>query len=84
MKNTNQHPTSLLERIIKIDHLQARRFVKLAPEEREIAAVGIVRHLRACSRMDVTPDPSALREIIDDAGDGRQFYPTSADTLTAA
>ena len=64
----------LNERILRIDHIQARRFSKLTGVALEIAAEGIVRHLRACDRMDVNPDTSAVREIIDDALNGRRVY----------
>ena len=53
------------ERILRIDHIQARRYSKLGGVTREIATQGILRHLRACDRMDVNPDTSAVREIIE-------------------
>ena len=62
------------ERILRIDHIQARRYSKLGGAPREIATQGILRHLRACDRMDVNPDTSAVREIIDDALNGRRVY----------
>ena len=43
------------ERIIRIDHIQARRYSKLVGVAAEIATEGILRHLRACDRMDVNP-----------------------------
>ena len=36
-----------------------------------IASEGVIRHLRSCERMEVRPDTSAIREIIDDALKGR-------------
>jgi len=72
------------ERILRIDHIQARRFSKLAGVPREIATQGIVRHLRACDRMDVNPDTSAVREIIDDALNGRRVYAEGQDHIQAA
>ena len=76
---------SLQDRILQIDHIQARRFTKLSGETLEIATEGIIRHLRACARMDVNPDASAVREIIDDALNGRRvFAETSNDQLRAA
>lgn len=75
----------LEERILKIDHIQARRFSKLNGTTLEIATEGILRHLRACDRMDVNPDSSAVREIIDDALNGRRvFAETAQDEPVAA
>lgn len=62
------------ERILRIDHIQARRYSKLTGVALEIATEGILRHLRACDRMDVNPDTSAVREIIDDALNGRRVF----------
>ncbi len=67
------------ERILRIDHIQARRFSKLGGVARDIATEGIVRHLRACDRMDVNPDTSAVREIIDYALNGRRVYAETSD-----
>lgn len=76
---------TLQERILQIDHIQARRFSKLSGATQEIATEGIIRHLKACQRMDVNPDASAVREIIDDALNGRRvFAETSNDLLAAA
>ena len=69
----------LQERILKIDHIQARRFTKLNGPALDIATEGIVRHLRACDRMDVNPDTSAVREIIDDALNGRRVFAENND-----
>ena len=62
------------ERLLRIDHIQARRYSKLTGVALEIATEGIIRHLRACDRMDVNPDTSAVREIIDDALNGRRVF----------
>ena len=72
------------ERILRIDHIQARRFSKLAGVPRDIATQGIIRHLRACDRMDVNPDTSAVREIIDDALNGRRVYAEGQEQIQAA
>ena len=69
---TEIHPLS--ERLKAIDHIQARRFSKLVGSSLEIATEGIIRHLRACDRMDVNPDVAAVREIIDDALNGRRVF----------
>ena len=77
--------SQLDERLKKIDHIQARRFSKLSGRALDIATEGIVRHLRACDKMDVNPDISAVREIIDDALNGRRvFAETSDDRYRAA
>jgi len=74
----------LSERLLRIDHIQARRFSKLSGSSLEIATEGIIRHLRACDRMDVNPDTSAVREIIDDALNGRRVFAETADDRRAA
>ena len=77
-------PMTLQDRVLQIDHIQARRFSKLAGDAVEIAAEGIIRHLRACARMDVNPDASAVREIIDDALNGRRVFAETSNDLLAA
>ena len=72
------------ERILRIDHIQARRYSKLTGVALEIATQGIIRHLKACDRMDVNPDTSAVREIIDDALNGRRVYAENTDHIRAA
>ena len=74
----------LEERILRIDHIQARRFSKLNGTALEIAREGILRHLRACDRMDVNPDSSAVREIIDDALNGRRVFAETGNDRRAA
>lgn len=69
----------LRERLQKIDHIQARRYSKLTGAALDMATEGILRHLGACDRMDVNPDISAVREIIDDALNGRRVF---AETTT--
>lgn len=64
----------LAERLKAIDHIQARRYTKLMGTSLDIATEGIIRHLRACDRMDVNPDVAAVREIIDDALNGRRVF----------
>ena len=77
-------PMTLQERILQIDHIQARRYAKLTDDTMEIATEGIIRHLRACVRMDVNPDASAVREIIDDAINGRRVFAETSNDLLAA
>ena len=77
-------PMTLQDRILQIDHIQARRFTKLTGDCIEIATQGIIRHLRACARMDVNPDASAVREIIDDAINGRRVFAETSNDLLAA
>ena len=64
----------LEDRLLAIDHIQARRYSKLSGTTLDIATEGILRHLRACDRMDVNPDVAAVREIIDDALNGRRVF----------
>ncbi len=75
---------TLQDRILQIDHIQARRFAKLNGTAMEIATEGIIRHLRACAKMDVNPDASAVREIIDDALNGRRVFAETSNDLLAA
>ena len=77
-------PMTLQDRILQIDHIQARRFSKLNGDSIEIATEGIIRHLRACARMEVNPDASAVREIIDDALNGRRVFAETSNDLLAA
>lgn len=77
-------PMTLQDRILQIDHIQARRFSKLSGSALEIATEGIIRHLRACARMDVNPDASAVREIIDDALNGRRVFAETSNDIRAA
>ena len=72
---------TLQDRILQIDHIQARRYSKLTDDAMEIATQGIIRHLRACARMEVNPDASAVREIIDDALNGRRVFAETSNDL---
>ncbi|MGI8654240.1 MAG: hypothetical protein ACR2LC_03365 [Pyrinomonadaceae bacterium] len=74
----------LEDRLLRIDHIQARRYSKLNGTAVDIATEGILRHLRACDRMDVNPDVSAVREIIDDALNGRRIFAETANDRRAA
>jgi len=74
----------LNERLMRIDHIQARRYSKLNGVALEIATEGIVRHLKACDRMDVNPETSAVREIIDDALNGRRVFAETKERTRAA
>lgn len=65
---------TLLDRIATVNSIQARRYQRLSGRALEIATHGIIRHFNACDRYGVDPDTSALREIIDDALDGRAVY----------
>ena len=77
-------PMTLQDRILQIDHIQARRFSKLTGDAIEIATEGIIRHLRSCVRMEVNPDASGVREIIDDALNGRRVFAETSNDLLAA
>lgn len=65
---------TLLERLRDIDPIQARRYERLSGRAEEIAYHGIVRHFNACDRNGIDPDVAAVREIIDDALNGRAIY----------
>jgi hypothetical protein len=67
-------PEDIQERVFQIDESEARRFAKLDPEALDIATEGIVRHFEACKNMGVRPDVSAIREVIEDATNGRAIY----------
>lgn len=75
---------TVITRLQNIDHIQARRFSKLAGATQAIAVEGIMRHLKACDKMDVNPDVAAVREIIDDALNGRRVFAEKFDDVRAA
>ena len=54
--------------------IQARRYGRLPDHARIIAHEGIIRHFNACDRAGVEPDVCAVREIMDDALEGRAVY----------
>lgn len=68
---------TLQDRINMVDFAQGRRFRLLRGEAREIAIEGITRHFRACALVGCSPDRVALREIIDDAINGRRVFAES-------
>lgn len=65
---------TLVEFLYIIDPVQAKRFTRLNGSSAKIAAEGIIRHVKACKHLQINPDISAIREIIDDAAFGRQVY----------
>lgn len=65
---------TLTDRIAEVCPIQSRRYTRLAELARIIARDGIIRHFDACDRFGVEPDKSAIREIIDDAREGRAVY----------
>ena len=84
MNNSEKRPLTLRDRIYQIDPIQLRKFDKLKGVAQQIAAEGIIRHLKACDRMDVRPEPLSLREIMEDATVGRRiFAETNNDVLLA-
>ena len=60
--------------MLAIDRIQGRRFDRLTGGALAIASEGVIRRLRSCERLDVRPDTSAVREIIDDALKGRKVW----------
>lgn len=71
-------PKSLEEVIRDMDPYLAKRFTRLGGSPREIAELGILRHLAACERVPIQPDFRAIREIIDDAINGQAVYAQAA------
>ena len=65
---------TLIDRLLEIDENQAKRFRRLTGNASEIAVEGIIRHFAACDRHNIRPDFRAVREIIDDALDGKRIY----------
>ena len=65
---------TLTERIATVDTFMARKFERLDPHTQHLAAEGIIRLLNACDRVGTAPDACSLREIIEDALDGRQVW----------
>lgn len=65
---------SLQEQIAILDPRQGERFSKIKGVPRNIAIEGIRRHFKACRKIGCNPDASAIREIIDDAMNGRRIY----------
>jgi hypothetical protein len=62
---------TLDERIRRLSPKEARRYSKLSGTPNNIATEGIIRHLAAC---DIPPDYRAVKEIIDDALNGKRIY----------
>ena len=65
---------TLTDRIREFAPQQAGRFSRLTGHVEAIAVEGIIRHLAACDLHDVPPDRNAVKEIIDDALNGRRIY----------
>lgn len=65
---------TLEEKLKEINAVQARRYDRLTGQMKEIARKGIIRHLQACAAIGANPDVGAVREIIDDAQNGRAVY----------
>lgn len=65
---------TIAERIAHTDRIQARRYSRLSGLALDIATRGIARHFAACDRYGIEPDTSAIREIIDDAWEGRAVF----------
>lgn len=68
-----------LEQVIReVDPYLAKRLTRLSGSRREIAELGILRHLAACERVPIQPDFRAVREIIDDAQNEQAVYAQAA------
>lgn len=72
---------TLIDRLRTIDRIQARRFERTSGSARAIAEKGIIRHLNACDHYGVNPDIAAVREVIDDALNGRAIYEEMSQPL---
>jgi len=72
-KHAMNEPT-LTDRIREFAPLQAMRLARLTGQAEAIATERIIRHLAACDRHDVQPDLRVVREIIDDALNGKRVY----------
>ena len=66
--------TPLERHLLTFTPVQFRRYNRLEGVSRAIATEGILRHLEACARLGVDADVAAVREIIDDALNGRAVY----------
>lgn len=65
---------TLDERIKRLSLKEAKRYSKLTGTPNNIAIEGIIRHLAACDRNDIPADYRAVKEIIDDALNGKRIY----------
>lgn len=74
MKRQTFSTVNLHDTLQVIDFTQAKRYAKLNINSKVIANEGIIRHLRACTKVGCSPDTSAIREIIDDAIVGKSIY----------
>ncbi len=67
-------PYTFEQMIDSIDSAQGRRFRLLRGEAKQIAIDGITRHFKACAKVGCSPDKGTLREVIDDAINGRRVF----------
>lgn len=74
MQGKAVRPITMHDRIMAIEPAQARKYEKLSSTAQSIADAGIIRHLRACAKNSCNPDANAIREIIDDAINGRSVF----------
>lgn len=74
----------VLRQVGEIDKIQAQRLSRLRGNTRLMAVEGIIRHLRACRRLQMPPCAAAVREIIDDALEGRCVYAITGDDFQKA
>ena len=65
---------TLDERIKRLSPKEAKRYSKLTGTPNNIATEGIIRHLAACDRTEIPADYRAVKEIIDDALNGKRTY----------
>lgn len=70
---------TLTDRIMSLDAREGRRYSRLTDTALSIATAGILRHFAACERTGVEPDGGVVREIIEDALEGRAVYEEKHD-----
>jgi hypothetical protein len=65
---------TLYDYILRVDKRQAERYARLDQAAQEIAAEGIIIHLRACNKSGLIGDEGSIREVIDGAIKGIRIY----------
>lgn len=68
-------PEQLGAYIFQLDQIIGRKFFKLPNHALQITVEGLVYKIAACQRMNVDLDPGVAKEMMDDALNGRAFFP---------
>lgn len=69
----------MAKRISAIEPALGRMYMRLAGISRKTAYTGVLRHLTACRSINHPPEKNAIREILEDAAAGRNFFGTVSD-----